>query len=155
LEAVKKCYSKGLASKEDFASALRGHQAAVDATKSFQREKAEAVLQKWDWQKHLGRVTLTHSLQISLVWVRGIDLLDKMFYRVARVIKCVASNSVFRSSLYSALKQDPKAEQSLLLRQNNRVIYPTRHAKAMKHIYFPVIEYQAHSSRRTEDDSKS
>jgi hypothetical protein len=36
----------GFVSKEDFAAALRGHQAAVDATKSPQREKGEAFLQK-------------------------------------------------------------------------------------------------------------
>ena len=34
-------YAMGLVSKEDLASALRGHQAAVDATKSPQREAAE------------------------------------------------------------------------------------------------------------------
>jgi len=34
----------GYVSKEDFASALRGHQAAVDATKSPQRELAEKRL---------------------------------------------------------------------------------------------------------------
>jgi hypothetical protein len=31
----------GFVSKEDFEAALRGHQAAVDATKSKQREEAE------------------------------------------------------------------------------------------------------------------
>mmetsp|Transcript_34968 Transcript_34968/g.51447 ORF Transcript_34968/g.51447 Transcript_34968/m.51447 type:complete len:225 (+) Transcript_34968:48-722(+) len=36
-------YAMGLVSKEDLASAIRGHQAAVDATKSPQREAAEAV----------------------------------------------------------------------------------------------------------------
>eukprot|EP00985_Skeletonema_marinoi_P011099 scaffold5247_cov158-Skeletonema_marinoi.AAC.1 len=43
LEMLKKIYtkSKGCVSKEDFAAALRGHQAAVDATKSPQREVAE------------------------------------------------------------------------------------------------------------------
>jgi len=40
LEAVKKGFSYGIVSKEDFEAALRGHQAAVDATKSEQREKA-------------------------------------------------------------------------------------------------------------------
>jgi TPR repeat protein len=42
LEAVKKgfSYSYGIVSKEDFEAALRGHQTAVDATKSAQREKA-------------------------------------------------------------------------------------------------------------------
>ncbi len=41
LEVLKKCFMKGYASKEEYASALHGHQAAVDATKSQQREKAE------------------------------------------------------------------------------------------------------------------
>ena len=44
LNALKSCYKDGLISKEDFAAALRGHQAAVDATKSPQREAAEAAL---------------------------------------------------------------------------------------------------------------
>ncbi|KAK1733248.1 hypothetical protein QTG54_016105 [Skeletonema marinoi] len=34
------CYVQGHISKEEFAVALRAHQAAVDATKSPQREKA-------------------------------------------------------------------------------------------------------------------
>jgi hypothetical protein len=46
LTALKLGYKKGDVSKEDFAAALRGHQAAVDATKSPQREKGEAFLQK-------------------------------------------------------------------------------------------------------------
>jgi hypothetical protein len=37
--------TKGLISKEDFAAALRGHQAAVNATKSPARETAEAYYQ--------------------------------------------------------------------------------------------------------------
>ncbi|KAK1733526.1 Sel1-like repeat family protein [Skeletonema marinoi] len=41
LSALKRCYGQGSASKEDFAAALRGHQAAVDATKSPQRAAAE------------------------------------------------------------------------------------------------------------------
>ena len=44
LEAVKDLFAKGLfVSKEDFEAALRGHQAAVDATKSQQREEAYAA----------------------------------------------------------------------------------------------------------------
>ena len=42
LEAVKKGYQGGDVSKEDFEAALRGHQAAVDATKSELREEAYA-----------------------------------------------------------------------------------------------------------------
>eukprot|EP00986_Skeletonema_menzelii_P013710 scaffold8175_cov77-Skeletonema_menzelii.AAC.2 len=40
LKKVKDIYKAGFVSKEDFAAALRGHQAAVDATKSPQREVA-------------------------------------------------------------------------------------------------------------------
>ena len=36
LEKLKRCYQEGGVSKEDFASALRAHQAAVNA-KNFQR----------------------------------------------------------------------------------------------------------------------
>jgi TPR repeat protein len=38
LEAVKDCFSDGFVNKEDFEAALRGHQAAVDATKSELRD---------------------------------------------------------------------------------------------------------------------
>ena len=41
LERVKEGFMKGLVSKEDYEAALRGHQAAVDATKSEQRDAAE------------------------------------------------------------------------------------------------------------------
>eukprot|EP00985_Skeletonema_marinoi_P020090 scaffold11772_cov183-Skeletonema_marinoi.AAC.9 len=44
LESLKDCYKEGCIQKEDFAAALRAHKAAVDATKSPQREEAEA---KW------------------------------------------------------------------------------------------------------------
>eukprot|EP00986_Skeletonema_menzelii_P011570 scaffold6007_cov73-Skeletonema_menzelii.AAC.2 len=40
LDSVKIFYKAGQVSKDDFAAALRGHQAAVDATKSPQREAA-------------------------------------------------------------------------------------------------------------------
>jgi TPR repeat protein len=44
---LKECYKRGgLVSKEDFAAALRAHQAAVDATKSPQRDAAEAFAEK-------------------------------------------------------------------------------------------------------------
>jgi hypothetical protein len=46
MQQLKECYVDGHVSKEDFAAALRAHQAAVDATKSPQREvaaKAEAT----------------------------------------------------------------------------------------------------------------
>eukprot|EP00986_Skeletonema_menzelii_P005700 scaffold2115_cov108-Skeletonema_menzelii.AAC.2 len=44
LENVKDLCKAGQVSKDDFAAALRGHQAAVDATKSPQREEADAFM---------------------------------------------------------------------------------------------------------------
>eukprot|EP00985_Skeletonema_marinoi_P024620 scaffold17274_cov124-Skeletonema_marinoi.AAC.3 len=44
LENVKKAYRDGFVGKKDLASALRGHQAAVDAMKSPHREAAEVAL---------------------------------------------------------------------------------------------------------------
>ena len=41
LNKLKEYFAKGFVRKEDYASALRGHQAAVDATKSEQRDAAE------------------------------------------------------------------------------------------------------------------
>jgi len=43
LELLKENYVNGHVSKEDFAGALRAHQAAVDATKSVQREVGQAA----------------------------------------------------------------------------------------------------------------
>ncbi|KAK1741584.1 hypothetical protein QTG54_008062 [Skeletonema marinoi] len=40
LKKLRECYAEGFVSKEDFAAALRAHQAAVDATKSPKREEA-------------------------------------------------------------------------------------------------------------------
>ena len=48
LEHVKDLYKAGCVSKEDFAAALRGHQAAIEATKSPQREEAVAFV---EWRK--------------------------------------------------------------------------------------------------------
>eukprot|EP00984_Skeletonema_dohrnii_P024199 scaffold13303_cov78-Skeletonema_dohrnii-CCMP3373.AAC.5 len=45
MNSLKRGAYAGLVSEEDFAAALRAHQAAVDATKSPQREAAEAFLQ--------------------------------------------------------------------------------------------------------------
>jgi hypothetical protein len=42
LQFVKDLFVRDVVSKEEYAAALRGHQAAVDATKSSQREKGEA-----------------------------------------------------------------------------------------------------------------
>jgi len=50
IQALKGYYADGLVSKEDFAAALRAHHAAVDATKSPQREaaaKADASTYKY------------------------------------------------------------------------------------------------------------
>lgn len=44
LKLLKEFYGYGQVSKEDFAATLRAHQAAVDATKSPQREVAEPEL---------------------------------------------------------------------------------------------------------------
>jgi len=44
VQRLKVVYKCGYVSKEDFASALRGHQAAVNATKSPQRELAEKLV---------------------------------------------------------------------------------------------------------------
>ena len=46
LDALKQCCQKGIISKEDFAAALRAYQAAVNATKSPQRDVAEARMGK-------------------------------------------------------------------------------------------------------------
>ena len=43
IQVLKDCYKGGLVSKEEFAAALRAHQAAVDATKSPQREEAAKI----------------------------------------------------------------------------------------------------------------
>jgi len=41
LKELRVLYANGHASKEDYANALRAYQAAVDATKSAQRERVE------------------------------------------------------------------------------------------------------------------
>jgi TPR repeat protein len=46
LKCVTSLYKAGFVHKDDFASALRGHQAAIDATKSHQREEARAFFAK-------------------------------------------------------------------------------------------------------------
>jgi hypothetical protein len=43
LKCIKDLFVKGRVSKEDYAAALRGHQAAVDATKSAEREKRHMI----------------------------------------------------------------------------------------------------------------
>ena len=49
LEPLKELYADGLASKEDYADALRAYQAAVEATKSVQRDVAEDAIKSGDW----------------------------------------------------------------------------------------------------------
>ncbi len=46
LKRIKHLFVKGIVSKEDYAAALRAHQAAVDATKSAEREAAEAFRER-------------------------------------------------------------------------------------------------------------
>jgi len=41
IDALKVCFRAGIGNKDDFAATLRAHQAAVEATKSPQREAAE------------------------------------------------------------------------------------------------------------------
>ena len=48
IKALKVGYAAGRVSKEDFAAALRAHQAAVNATKSPQREAAAEAEAKGD-----------------------------------------------------------------------------------------------------------
>jgi tetratricopeptide (TPR) repeat protein len=47
LEVVKQGFLKGYVSKEDYATALRGHQAAVDETKSQQRDEGYEYFQQF------------------------------------------------------------------------------------------------------------
>ena len=56
MKDLKMGYAMGLVRKEDFAAALRGHQAAVDATKSPQRDAAEEA-------KKNGELALDQALQ--------------------------------------------------------------------------------------------
>ena len=56
LEAMKKGFQRGIVSKEDYEVALRGHQAAVDATKSEQREEGYAFDNFKGMMFHLGGV---------------------------------------------------------------------------------------------------
>ena len=57
LKVVKENFRRGYVSKEEYATALRGHQAAVDATKSEQRAKAYAFRNAGNLFHLLGRNT--------------------------------------------------------------------------------------------------
>ena len=63
LQRLKESYKDGHVSKEDFAAALRGYQAAVDATKSPQREEAAKGLE-------IGRTMIEQSAigSLPLIW---------------------------------------------------------------------------------------
>jgi hypothetical protein len=50
---LKDLFVKGVASKEDYAAALRGYQAAVDAMKSAEREKAEEAKKNGSWASYI------------------------------------------------------------------------------------------------------
>ncbi len=54
LDMIKQFFVQGIVSKEDYAAALRAHQAAVDATKSAQREAGEAFHEEFEKQLELG-----------------------------------------------------------------------------------------------------
>ena len=54
LKGVKMFYKAGFVSKEDFAAALRGHKAAIDATKSPQREEAAEYAEYLDERRQHG-----------------------------------------------------------------------------------------------------
>jgi TPR repeat protein len=59
IKVLKELYKAGVVSKEDFAAALRAHQAAVDATKSPQREAAERA------EAAAGKIPLDMMIQFN------------------------------------------------------------------------------------------
>jgi TPR repeat protein len=52
IKGLKEYYANGQVSKEDFAAALRAHKAAVDATKSSQREEGEFMYMMYGRKDH-------------------------------------------------------------------------------------------------------
>ncbi|KAL7531646.1 hypothetical protein ACHAXR_004147, partial [Thalassiosira sp. AJA248-18] len=52
MKQLKEVFTRGYVSKEDLASALRAHKAAVDATKSPQRDAAEEVVSLPTLRRH-------------------------------------------------------------------------------------------------------
>ena len=56
LETAEKFYARGMISKDVFDKALRTHHAAVDATKSPQREEAEVLMKKFEAAKAAGQI---------------------------------------------------------------------------------------------------
>ena len=82
IKMLKVAYAKGQIQKEDFALALRAHQAAVDETKSSQREEAEIFLaaakqdarhtigvRRWDGVRFI----------LSMFVGRGVSKISKVF----------------------------------------------------------------------------
>ena len=59
LDPLKTLYKAGLVSKEDFSGALRGFQAAIEATKSPQREEANA---RFGWLHYNYHITVSPSI---------------------------------------------------------------------------------------------
>ena len=51
LDVIKKMFMDGIATKAQYADALRGYQDAVEETKSHQREEAKLFLAKWNWEE--------------------------------------------------------------------------------------------------------
>jgi hypothetical protein len=49
LKAIKPAFIEGVVSKEDYAAALRGHQAAIDAAKSPEREASVFAIRQEDF----------------------------------------------------------------------------------------------------------
>ena len=50
IKALMKVFKEGIVSKDELTAALRAHKAAIDATKSPQREEAEKFYREWDWE---------------------------------------------------------------------------------------------------------
>eukprot|EP00984_Skeletonema_dohrnii_P029170 scaffold19562_cov128-Skeletonema_dohrnii-CCMP3373.AAC.2 len=66
IKVLKECYKGGVVSKEEFAAALRAHQAAVDATKSPQREEAGKALGSYS-ASQLWKLTTVHYSTLRIL----------------------------------------------------------------------------------------
>ena len=67
LKGVKMLYEEGYVSKEDFAAALCGHQAAIDATTSAQRKEAARYFE-FETRKGGGLNNYSQQRYNSAVW---------------------------------------------------------------------------------------
>ena len=85
IQSLMKCYANGEVNKEDFAAVLRTHQAAVDATKSPQREAGVAALQNYAEAQEEYGINLNFHLHLHLQAVR----------RDVGVLLCAWSSSLF------------------------------------------------------------